>query len=294
MNKGVFQALLAYVFWGLFPLFWRQLIDVEAFQLVSHRVVWSFVLLVGFALFTFRIGKTDFFRISWSNILIYSIAGLLIGINWFLYVWAVNSGHIIECSLGYFINPLFSVLLGVIFFNERLRTWQWIPLGLAAAGVLYLSLAFGSVPWIAITLATSFSLYGMVKKKAHLQPVQGLIMETSVLLLPSLIFLIMREQSGTGAFLHMGTKTDILLISGGLVTTIPLILFASAVRKISLSMIGMLQYVSPTLQFLCGVLIYGEEFTRRQFVGYGLVWFGLLLFAIDSYLAHRRRGVALE
>lgn len=290
MNKGIIHGLLAYVAWGLFPIFWKQLHEVESFQVVAHRVVWSFVFLAGFLVLMGRTGKFPFPLPSNSILKTYLLAGCLIGINWFLYVWAVNSGHIVESSLGYFINPLFNVLLGMAFFQERLRLWQWIPLGLAGLGVLYLSLALGSFPWIAITLAISFSFYGMVKKRAPLPPVQGLAIETTVLLIPAFGFLVYKEMAGFGAFLHVGSKIDILLIVTGLVTTFPLLLFASAAQKIPLSVIGILQYVSPTLQFLCGVLIYDEDFTMRQFLGYGLVWLALLIFTIDGFFHYQRKA----
>jgi chloramphenicol-sensitive protein RarD len=222
---------------------------------------------------------------------LYSSAALLIGINWLTYVWAVNAGHIVETSLGYFINPLLSVLMGVIFLHEHLRPRQWIPLGLAAAGVLYLTFAYGSLPWIALTLAVSFGVYGLVKKIAPLGSLYGLTLETGILLIPAVCYLLYSDTNGSGAFLHTGTSSDFLMIGAGLVTTIPLLMFASAAQRISLSLVGILQYISPALGFLVGVIIYKEPFTHIQFIGYGIIWVALILFAAEGYLAYRAKPV---
>jgi len=224
--------------------------------------------------------------------LIYLIAAVLIGINWLTYVWAVNAGHVIETSLGYFMNPLLSMLLGVIFFREQLRLWQWIPIGLATLGVVYLTIAHGSLPWIALTLAFSFALYGVLKKIAPLGSLFGLMLETSIMVIPATAYLIIADKTGTGAFLHMGTINDLLLVGAALITTIPLLMFASAAQKIPLSLIGILQYISPTLQFLCGVVILGEKFTFTQSIGYGIVWIALIIFGLESFSAYRARSVA--
>jgi len=291
MTKGMWHGLLAYIFWGLFPIFWRQLSGVESFQIIAHRIVWSFLFLVLVLVVLQKRRNEKFVFPAWTVLKIYITSSILIGINWFLYVWAVNSGHIVESSLGYFITPLLSVLFGVLFFKERMRPIQWISLGLAACGVLYLSFAIGAFPWIAISLAISFGLYGLVKKLAPLSPMIGLSLETGFLVLPSLAFLLMRAYSGSSAFMHQGLTTDLLLICAGLVTTLPLLLFASAARKIPLSMLGFLQYVSPSLQLFCGVFIYNEAFTSRQLMGYGFVWIGLLVFALDGYQAYAQNVV---
>ena len=282
MNKGILHGILAYALWGLFPIFWKQLSEVEAFQIIGHRIIWSFAILFGVSVFIQRKSLKEMIP-SFPNLKIYTAASILIGINWFLYVWAVNSGHIVESSLGYFINPLLSVLFGILFFKERLRTGQILPLILATTGVLYLSFALDSVPWIALSLAFSFGLYGVVKKLAPLHPIQGLTLETGILVLPALIFLIQRQVIGEGAFLHIDIRTNFLLIAAGIITTLPLLFFASAARKIPMSMLGFLQYLSPSLQFLCGILIYKEAFAREQFIGYGLVWLSLAIFALEGF-----------
>jgi chloramphenicol-sensitive protein RarD len=218
---------------------------------------------------------------------IYSVAALLIGVNWLVYVWAVNAGFIVETSLGYFINPLLSVLMGVFFLRERLRAAQWAPLALAASGVAYLAFAYGRPPWIALSLAFSFGFYGLVKKLAPLGSLDGLTLETGILFLPALAYLGFAEANHTGAFLHTGIAPDLLMIGAGVVTTIPLLLFASAAKRIPLSTIGILQYLAPTIQFLIGVLIYKEAFDRSRLIGFGIVWLALIIFWAENYLIKR-------
>ena len=294
MNKGIWYAIGAYACWGLFPLYWKMLHGVPALQLIGHRIVWSCVFMI--LIITWIKQWKPFYKsaLSLRVLSIYGAAALLVGINWLTYVWAVNAGHIVETSLGYFINPLLSVLMGVIFLRERLRLWQWISIALTAAGVLYLTVAFGSLPWIALTLAFSFAFYGFVKKIAPLGSLYGLTMETGILLVPATIFLLLTNKAGTGAFLHTDLLSDMLMIGSGLVTTIPLLLFASAAKRIPLSAIGILQYIAPTIQFLIGVLVFRESFTVAQFIGYGTVWLALILFGIDSFAAYRRSVGSLK
>jgi chloramphenicol-sensitive protein RarD len=291
MKKGIWYAVGAYVIWGLFPMYWKWLHHVPALQLISHRIIWSLFTLLIALLFIKK--WRAFLQSAYKKrvLYIYFGAALLIGINWLTYVWAVNAGYIVETSLGYFINPLLSVLLGVIFLHERLRRWQWVPIGLAAAGVLFLTIAYGSLPWIALTLAFSFGIYGLVKKTAPLGSLYGLTLETGILFLPAMFYLLYTDTNGQGAFLHTGLLSDALMVCAGLATTIPLLMFASATRRIPLSLVGILQYIAPTLQFLLGVLVYGESFTYIQFIGYGTVWVALVIFAVEGYFAYRTKPV---
>jgi chloramphenicol-sensitive protein RarD len=224
---------------------------------------------------------------NWRTIGIYLIASLLIGINWLTYVWAVNAGHIVETSLGYFINPLLSVLLGLIVLRERLRPAQWLPVGIACIGVAYLTIQFGQLPWIALVLAFTFGFYGLVKKLAPLSSLHGLTLETGILLIPAVVYLVFVEWTGAGAFLHTGFLSDLLMIGAGLVTTIPLLMFASAAKQIPLTMIGVLQYLAPTIQFLIGVLVYKEEFDSSRLIGFSIVWLALIIFWLENYWASR-------
>ncbi len=286
MNKGILSGIAAYALWGFFPIYWKLLQGVPAPQLLGHRIAWSFLLLLFVVLVT---RQWNDFRstLNARTFQIYFIAAILIGINWLTYVWAVNAGFIVETSLGYFINPLLSVLMGVIFLRERLRTAQWIPVVLAAIGVTYLTLAYGRLPWIALLLAFTFGFYGLTKKLAPLGSVFGLTLETGILFLPAVLYLGLAESAGSAAFLHAGVTADLLMIGAGVVTTIPLLLFASAAKQIPLSMIGILQYLAPTIQFLIGVLIYKEPFDQSRLIGFGIVWLALIIFWVESFLANR-------
>ncbi len=290
MNKGSWFAVGAYIIWGILPVYWKSLHHVPALQLISHRVVWSFLLLVivmmlsrQWAAFREDVRKPRVLRV-------YIIAALLIGVNWLIYIWAVNAGYIVETSLGYFINPLLNVLMGVVLFHEHLRPVQWIPIGLAGVGVLYLTVVYGSLPWIALCLAFSFGIYGLVKKIAPLGSLHGLTLETGILLVPALIYLIYSEMIGQGAFLHTGATPDALMVGAGLMTTVPLLMFSSAARRIPLFLVGILQYIAPTLQFLLGVLVYKEPFTATRFVGFGIVWAALILFGVEGFMTYRSQS----
>ena len=287
MNKGIWNGLAAYVMWGFFPIYWKLLHEVPALEVIGHRIGWSFLLLIFVILLTKQWKGFRSVALVPKVIGIYALAGILLSINWLIYVWGVNSGFIVETSLGYFINPLISVLLGVLFLRERLRAMQWVAVGLAAAGVIYLTVTYGRPPWIALSLAFSFGIYGLVKKLAPLGSLYGLTLETALVFPIALIYLMFVQFTGTSAFLHQGALTDILLIGTGAVTSIPLLMFASAAREIPLTMIGILQYIAPTLQFLIGVFLYHEPFDQSRLLGFSLVWLALIIFWVENYLAHR-------
>ena len=286
MKKGILYGIGAYLAWGFFPIYWKFLHHVPAIQLIGHRIIWSCLLLLVVIVLT---KQWDEFRktVNLKVLRIYTIAAVLIGINWLVYVWAVNANFIVETSLGYFINPLLSVLMGVIFLKERLRLAQWIPVVLAAIGVTYLTFIYGRLPYIALTLAFSFGLYGLVKKLSPLGSLYGLTIETAILFVPALIYLIAMEANSTAAFLHTGISSDLLMIGAGVVTTIPLLMFASAAKSIPLWVVGLLQYIAPTIQFLLGVFLYKEPFSQHQLIGFGIVWAALIFFVVENYLANR-------
>lgn len=287
MKKGILYGIAAYTLWGFFPLYWKMLHQVPALQVIGHRIGWSFIVLI---IFIFITGQWQGFRAAafdLRTIGIYTIAGVLLSINWLVYVWGVNAGFIVETSLGYFINPLLSVLMGVVFLRERLRLAQWIPVILAAAGVVYLTVVYGRLPWIALSLAFTFGFYGLVKKLSPLGSLFGLTLETGIVFPMALIYLAFVQINGGGAFLHNGTLVDLLLAGAGIVTTIPLLFFASAAKEIPLTMVGILQYIAPTLQFLIGVFIYREPFDHTHLIGFGVVWIALIIFWIENFLAHR-------
>jgi chloramphenicol-sensitive protein RarD len=290
VNRGFWQGVTAYIIWGVFPIYWKWLHAVSSVQLLGHRILWSFLLLAPILLIRRDVRpirealrKPRVFALSLA-------AAALLAINWITYVWAVDAGYIVECSLGYFINPLMNVFLGVFFFREKLRSGQWAAILIAAAGVLFLTLSYGSLPWIALTLATSFALYALLKKISPLGSVHGLALETGILFLPALVLLAQAEGSGQGAFLHGTVATNLLLIGSGAATAIPLLLFANAARAIPLSLIGVLQYIAPILQFLLGVLLYGELFTQSQAVGFGIVWVALVIFSAEGIRNRRMSG----
>lgn len=284
VTRGVWQAIAAYVAWGLFPFYWKQVDRVPALQVIGHRILWSFVVLALVALGRGH-GRRLVAVCTPRVLLIYGAAAVLVSGNWFAYIWAVNQGLIVETSLGYFINPLVSVVLGVVIFQEHLRALQWVAVAAAAAGVAYLTFAYGSVPWIAVTLAVTFSVYGVMKRLAPFGSLDGMTIETAITGLPALLYLLYAERSGAGAFGHDGVTTTLYLTGAGIVTTLPLVLFSTAVRQIPMTLIGILQYISPTLQLAAGVLFYHEPFSRDQLIGFGGVWAGLVLFALDGLLA---------
>lgn len=290
MNKGIVYAAGAYILWGLLPLYWKALHDVPSTQIVAHRLVWSLVF-VGLALTLRRnwgwLGKA----IRQPRVLLtFALSGALLTVNWLVYIWGVNAGFIVETSLGYFINPLVNVLLGFLILKERLRPAQWAALGVALAGVLYLTFSYGAFPWIALTLAFSFGIYGLIRKTAALNSAEGLFVETAVFFLPALGFLLLQESRGVGALGHLDATTTLLLIGAGAATSIPLILFAAGARRITLTTLGLLQYVAPTLQFLIGVVIYHEPFGAGRLVGFGLIWLALVLYTAESLIVHRRKA----
>lgn len=296
MNKGVLYGILAYGLWGVLPVYWKLIQTVPALEIIAHRMVWSFVFVAAVMTVTRRWQGLRR-SLSRRRVAVYALTAVLLSINWLTYVWAVNHGYIVESSLGYFINPLVNVLLGVVFLRERLRTGQWAAVGLAALGVGYLTVRYGALPWIALTLAFSFALYGLIKKTASLDSIPGFTLETGLMFLPALGYLLYLDLQGRAAFGHLPLPTTLLLAFSGVVTGLPLLLFGSAARRIPLSLLGFLQYLAPTLQFLIGVLVYGEDFSSHRVIGFSLIWLALALYSLEGALhvrmvADRRRQVA--
>ena len=272
--------------WGLFPIYWRQLTQVASLELVWHRILWSFVLLsIVIPLMMWRGGMGGFSLLGqvltnrklW---MVYGAAAVMIAINWFAFIWAVNNNRVLEASLGYYINPLLNVLLGVVVLRERLVGIQWIAVAIATVGVTIMSVTSGSIPWVSFAMAISFALYGLIKKKASLPPLMGLWMELAVLVIPAAIVLGMKAAAGTGAMSEGNAITRMMLLGGGLVTVAPLTLFAIAVKRVDLSLIGILQYVGPTLQFLVGVFMFHEPLDQWRIIGFLFVWTALLTFIV--------------
>lgn len=292
MNKGVLAGVGAYLMWGLFPIYWKWLYTVPAQQILAHRMAWSLLFIVGVVALQHDWAWLRPVLRQRRTLLVYTLAAILLSCNWFIYIWAVNAGYIVETSLGYFINPLVNVLLGVIFLKEKLRRPQAAAAVLAGVGVLYLTLNYGRLPWIALALAFSFAVYGLLKKTAPLNATRSFSLETLVMFLPAATFLIFQETQGEGAFGHQGWLVTLLLVLAGPVTAVPLVLFGAAARRIPLSMLGFLQYMAPTLQFLIGVFVYHESFPPSRLFGFSLIWIALFIYSLDSVFNGRRKAIA--
>jgi len=291
---GVGAGLGAYVLWGLFPLYFPLLEPAGGVEIVAHRVVWSLVF-VGLLL-TVQRGWGQVRRTVGDRraLRVLAAAAVLIAVNWLVYVLAVNSGHVVEASLGYFINPLVSVVLGVAVFRERLRRLQWVAVGIAVVAVLVLTVDSGRPPWIALALAASFGLYGVMKKLVRVDAAPGLFVETAVVFVPALVVLGVLQGRGDAAFGHAGVGNSLLLASTGVATAVPLLLFAAAARRVPLSTVGLLQYVTPLMQLSIGVFVYDEPMPPARLAGFAIVWLALAVFTADSLRqAHsNRRGAA--
>jgi chloramphenicol-sensitive protein RarD len=276
-RRGAGYGITAYVAWGLFPLYWPLLAPTPALQILAHRMVWSLVFVAIVLGFRRRFAFVAQLRREPRRVALLALAAVLISVNWGIYIWGVNSGHVIETSLGYFVNPLVSIGLGVLVFHERLRRVQWLAVAIGAAAVLVITIDYGRLPWIALTLAFSFGGYGLVKKIAATAPLESLAVETSVLALPAIGYLVFVQVHGTGSFGHIAAGTDTLLIASGAVTAIPLLFFAAANRRVPLTVMGLLQYITPLLQFLVGVYVRHEPLPTSELIGFLLVWLALLI-----------------
>jgi chloramphenicol-sensitive protein RarD len=290
MNKGILSAAAAYILWGFLPVYFKFIHDVPSLQTTAHRVTWSFLFLIA-VLAARRELKAFWASLTKRSVLIFLVAAILLACNWLVYVFAVTNGHVVETSLGYFINPLVNVLLGTVFLKEKLRTLQWVPVAMATAGVAYLTLSVGTLPVIALTLAFSFGLYGLVKKVAPLGSLYGLTLETTLLFIPATGYLIYEEITGAGVLGHGSGMVSILLLLLGIVTAVPLLLFATGARSVPLTTMGLLQYIAPTLQFFTGVFLYGEPFTPDRVVGFSIIWAALAFFTIEGFIARRRSAL---
>jgi chloramphenicol-sensitive protein RarD len=293
MNPGIVYAALAYVCWGLFPLYFRQLAAVPATEVLVHRVVWS--LLFVLALLALRrhwawLGEP----LRRPRVLgAFVVSAVLLSTNWLTYIWAIANGHVLDASLGYFITPLVNVLLGYTVLHERPRRAQWIALALAAAGVLWLTVQGGRLPWIALLLAASFGAYGLLRKVATLGALEGLTLETLLLAPVAFAALGLSWAQGSSSFPAPELATNLLLIGAGPVTAVPLLLFAAGARRISMTTLGLLQYVSPTIQFALGVWLFREPFEAQRLLGFCFIWLALLLYSADGWrVAQRHRDAA--
>jgi chloramphenicol-sensitive protein RarD len=291
-SRGLLAGLTAFVIWGIFPLYLHLLRQVSPLQVIAHRIGWSFVFLFAWMLLRGELRRLTVTLAQPALLSRLVLSAGLITCNWLVYVWSVANGHVIDASLGYFINPLLNVVLGVVVLRERLRLVQWVAVGLAAAGVLYLGLLAGRPPWIALTLALTFSLYGLVRKVMRVEALPGLAVETLLLVPLAVGYLLWCESHGTGALTRDGPVIVLLLIGCGLVTAVPLFLFSYSARLLPYSTVGLLQYIGPSLQLLCGVFFFNESFPMSRALGFALIWLALILYAGDG--VWRSRAAALR
>jgi len=286
--SGVLYAALAFLIWGLSPIYWKALGAVPALEIILHRIVWSFVFLVPLVIMQ-RCWKEliDVLR-NRRMLLILMSTAVFVSCNWLLYIWAVNNDYLLQASLGYYINPLVNVILGMVFLRERLRTAQIMAVLLAAVGVLYLTVYYGVFPWIAITLALSFGFYGLIRKIAPVSSLVGLTVETMLLSFPALIYLVYIDTKGMGSMFRISLEMDLLLMGTSLITAVPLLLFILGAKRILLSTVGLLQYIAPTGMFLLAVFVFDESFSIAQVWTFVFIWIALAIYSTDSICYYRR------
>jgi chloramphenicol-sensitive protein RarD len=292
---GIASGLTAYALWGLFPLYFPLLEPAGGLEIVAHRVLWSLLFIALLLTVVRRWAAVRAAAADRRTLLVLGAAAVLIAANWLIFVYGVNSGHVVETSLGYFINPLVSVVLGVVVFSERLRRLQWTAVGIAAAAVAVLTVDYGRPPWIALSLAGTFGLYGVMKKLVRVEAAPGLFLETALVALPAAAVLAVLHARGAGTFGNVSAGHSVLLVLSGIATAVPLLLFAAATRRIPLSAVGLLQYLTPSMHLVIGVFVYGEPMPPVRLAGFALVWVALAVFTADSLRharANSRRAVA--
>ncbi|MGY1600859.1 EamA family transporter RarD [Geodermatophilus sp. SYSU D00815] len=287
---GVVSGITAYALWGLFPLYFPLLEPSSGLEIVAHRIVWSLVFVALLLTVVRRWGQVRAAVRDRRSLLVLAGAAVLIAVNWLVFVYGVNSGHVVETSLGYFINPLVSVLLGVVVFGERLRPLQWVAVGIAALAVAVLTIDHGRPPWIALVLAATFGLYGLMKKVVRVEAAPGLFLETAVVAVPAVVLLGALQAGGDGTAFGEGTGHLLLLVTSGVATAIPLLLFAAATRRIPLSTVGLLQYLTPLMQLAIGVFVRHEPMPPARLAGFVVVWVALAVFTVDSLRTARAAG----
>lgn len=292
MNSGVPYAALAYFLWGLFPLYFKALQDVPAHQILAHRIVWSLVLVLAVLACRRQWGWVRQAVASRRVLGLFALSATMVSANWLTYIWAITSGHVVEASLGYFITPLVNVCIGALVLHERLRRAQWLAVALAAAGVAWLTWHAGRLPWIGLVLAASFGAYALLRKTAPLGPLEGLALETTLLAPLALVAMAWWIGQGSDAFTVAAPATQALLVLAGPITAVPLLLFAAGARRIPMSTLGLLQYISPTLQLLLGVWLYGEAFDSGRLGGYLAIWAALALYSAELWLRSRSTASA--
>lgn len=289
--SGAIFGAAAFLIWGISPLYWKTLTAVPALEIVAHRVVWSFLLLMPLILFRKRWKEFLSTLTDWRSMAILAVTSLFVSCNWLVYIWAINNGFLLQASLGYYINPLVNVLLGTLFLRERLRSLQGLAVLLAGSGVIYLTIVYGQFPWIACILAFTFGLYGLIRKVIAVGSLVGLTMETFLLTAPALGYLIYLDMNGSAAFVKVSLQIDLLLTGTSVMTALPLLLFAMSARRVRLTTLGFLQYIAPSCMFVMAVFVYLEPFRTEQLTSFVLIWTALAVYSIDSVVHYRRFGM---
>ncbi|WP_368165132.1 EamA family transporter RarD [Aeromonas sp. R6-2] len=287
-RQGVIFALSAYTLWGLAPIYFKLISQVPAGEILTHRVIWSFVLLLALVLLKRQWHRVQAVLKQPRQLALLALTSTLVGGNWLLFIWAINNGHMLDASLGYYINPLFNVVLGLFFLGERLRRLQWGAVALATFGVLVQLVAFGSLPWIALVLASTFALYGLIRKKLALDALTGLLLETLIMLPAAAVYLWGIADTPTS---HLGANPaslNLLLVAAGLVTTVPLLCFTAAATRLKLSTLGFFQYIGPSLMFILAVTQYGEPLLMDKTITFACIWSALVLFSLDGLRRSRK------
>jgi len=288
ITKGTITTISAFFLWGIFPMYWKALNQVPSTQIIAHRVIWSLVFILFLVSVRRRRNEAHFIISFYANVPRFLATSFLLATNWLTYVWAVNTNQIVEASLGYFINPLVNICLGMIFLRERLYRWQVLSVVLAFLGVLFLTSHYGRVPWIAFALAFTFGTYGLLRKTAKAGSMVGLLFETALLTPIALVYVITLGVQGSGALGSISMQTNVLLIGAGLVTALPLLLFAHGARRIQYSTVGFFQYIAPTGQLLVGVFVYKELFTSTHLISFGFVWVAIIIYSISSFINYKK------
>ncbi|MGR5196467.1 EamA family transporter RarD [Vibrio rotiferianus] len=293
-RQGVLLAIGAYTMWGIAPIYFKSIAEVSPLEILSHRVFWSFFLLAALLHFGRQWRSVRDIIKNKTKMMYLVTTAILVGANWLIFIWAVTSNHMLDASLGYYINPLINVLLGMVFLGERLRKLQWFAVALAACGVLVQLIVFGSVPVVAITLAMSFGFYGLLRKKVSVEAQTGLFIETLVLLPAASIFLFFIASTPTSNMFENPWQLNTLLIAAGVITTLPLLCFTGAATRLKLSTLGFFQYIGPSLMFLLAVLIYGEPFTSDKAITFAFIWGALVVFSFDGLRNNRKSRKAAQ
>ncbi|GAA1928438.1 EamA family transporter RarD [Nocardioides hwasunensis] len=291
-RRGLIFGALAYTLWGTFPLYWRLLTPGGAVEILAHRIAWSLLTMLLILVVWKKVALLHALLRDRRRLLLLSAAAVVISVNWGAYIWGVNNGRVVETSLGYFINPLVTVLMGVLVLGERLRHLQWAAMGIAFVAVVVLTIDYGRPPWVALVLAFTFGTYGLAKKQAGAGAVESITLETMVMAPLAIAYLLWLSATGHASFGSHGVGHALLFTTTGVITAIPLMLFGAAAIRVSMVSLGLLQYLAPTIQFALGLLVFGEEMPASRWIGFGLVWVALVIFTVEA-LNHRRRQLRL-